>query len=147
MEQRHILVVDDNLADFELTMEAALGHAHLRLHHVCDAIDALAWLARQGRYRDAVCPDLILLDLNMPKIDGLSLLQALKRSSWSNIPIIMFTTSARAEDRQAALERGAIAFWSKPDTLDGLLGLMDAVGDWAAGKRSLDHLADLGTRG
>ncbi len=147
MPVRHILVVDDNAADFELSREAAIQGPDLRMHHVADAIDALAWLARQGRFRDAVIPDLILLDLNMPKIDGLSLLLALKRSSWSSIPIIMFSTSARDEDRLCALERGAIAFWTKPATLDGLQELMDAIGDWAAGTRSIQSLADQGRGG
>ncbi len=87
-----------------------------RLHKVPDGVAALSFLRRENGYADAPVPDLILLDLNLPRMDGRQLLQIVKAddSPWRTIPVIVFTTSAAAEDIAHSYLDGANAYVTKP---------------------------------
>src|SRR5262245_7792959 len=89
-----ILLVEDNPGDVELTREALKsGRISTRLHVVCDGVEALAFLRRQGRYAGAVRPDLILLDLNLPRKDGREVLAEIKADEdLKVIPVVVLTT-------------------------------------------------------
>jgi CheY-like chemotaxis protein len=110
-----ILVVDDNEDDTYL-LKDAFTHAP-SLNIVCvvrDGEEALAYLRRHGVYRNATRPDLVLLDINMPKKNGFEVLQELKADRhMSSIPVVMLTTSERDEDVVRCYANGACAFISK----------------------------------
>lgn len=72
------------------------------MHHVSDGVEALAFLRKQGQYSDAPQPDLILLDLNMPKMDGREVLEKMKQDAqFKRIPVVVLTTSQDEEDIRA----------------------------------------------
>lgn len=111
-----ILMVDDDPADVRLTREA-LGARQMasRIYDVCDGIEALAFLQKQGVYADAPRPDLILMDLNMPRMDGRETLAAIKNDlSFRRIPVIVLTTSADEADVAKAYELNANCYITKP---------------------------------
>src|SRR5262245_10540753 len=97
-----ILLVEDNPGDARLTMEA-LRHARVRnnITHVLDGVEALACLRREGRYARSPRPDLILLDLNMPRKDGREVLAEVKVDDrLRRIPVVVLTTSESDDDIQ-----------------------------------------------
>ncbi len=116
-----ILLVEDEAADAHL-VKAALAENHILadLHHVLDGREALEYLRRQGpRYATARRPNLILLDLNMPRMDGRECLVALKSDpDLADIPVVVLTTSAVERDVLASYKLGAAGFITKP--LDAL---------------------------
>jgi two-component system, chemotaxis family, response regulator Rcp1 len=95
-----ILLVEDNEGDARLLRESLLEtNTIARLHVATDGLEAMAFLRYQGRYLDAPRPDLILLDLQMPKMDGLEVLAQVKADPWlRTIPIIVLTTSQAEAD-------------------------------------------------
>ncbi|MCB0163506.1 MAG: response regulator [Anaerolineae bacterium] len=95
-----ILLVEDNEDDVILTREGfALAKLRVRLHHVPNGQECLAFLRKQGRYADAPTPDLILLDLNMPVMDGREVLEQIADDETLNhLPIVILTTSAAEQD-------------------------------------------------
>src|SRR5260370_15645643 len=95
-----ILLVEDNPGDARLTLEAFKeGKVVINLTVVGDGVEALAYLRRQGQYANSVQPDLILLDLNLPKKDGREVLAEIKADErLMKIPVIVLTTSAAEED-------------------------------------------------
>jgi CheY-like chemotaxis protein len=117
-----VLLVDDDAADIALITEAfANHHARVRLHTAGDGIEALAFLRREDTHELAPRPDLILLDLNMPRMDGREVLAAVKNDTeLGAIPVVVFTTSQRAEDVTASYIRHANAYVTKPLDLDEL---------------------------
>ncbi|WP_328459574.1 response regulator [Actinoplanes sp. NBC_00393] len=119
-ELLQVLIVEDDLGDVALMENAFSEHSiHSVLHHVEDGAEALAFLQREGRYRDAPRPDLILLDLNMPRVDGRQVLTALKSDdALKSIPTIVFTTSAAPDDIAASYGSHANAYVTKPTGLD-----------------------------
>lgn len=111
-----ILMVEDNAADVLLTREA-LADAKLnnRLHVVEDGLRAMAFLRRQPPYQDAPRPDLILLDLNMPRMDGREVLVEIKGDDdLCTIPVVVLTTSKADEDILRAYRAHANCFIRKP---------------------------------
>ena len=95
-----ILLVEDNPGDVRLTQEA-LRDAKVRneLHVVMDGVETMAFLRREGRYADAPRPDLILLDLNLPKKDGREVLAEIKADdNLKRIPVVILTVSSSEED-------------------------------------------------
>lgn len=111
-----ILLVEDNPADVRLTMEA-LKEAKIAngLKVVKDGVEALEYLRKQGRYRDATLPDLILLDLNLPRMDGREVLAQIKADpKLSRIPIVILTTSKAEEDVIRTYELHANCYVTKP---------------------------------
>ena len=90
-----ILMVDDNPADVDLAREALdQTHRPYRLQSVADGEEALSFLTHKGAYRQAVTPDLLFLDLNLPRKDGRHVLAEMKRDpQLAKIPVVVFTTS------------------------------------------------------
>jgi CheY-like chemotaxis protein len=115
-----VLLVEDDLADVALMENAFEDHRLLsELHHVADGEQALAFLYREEPYTDAPRPDLILLDLNMPRVDGRQALTLIKQDeNLRLIPVIIFTTSSTDSDIMASYTRNANAYVTKPIDLD-----------------------------
>lgn len=129
----HILMVEDNPGDVRLTMEALEeGKLHNRLDVVEDGEQALAFLHRTGKYKDAPTPDLILLDLNLPKRDGREVLSEIKTNEHlRNIPVVILTSSQAEEDITRAYDLHANAYVSKPVDLDSFIRVVKSIeGFW-----------------
>ena len=129
-----ILLVEDEAADAHL-VKAALAENHILadLHHVLDGREALEYLRRQGpRYATARRPDLILLDLNMPRMDGRECLAALKADpGLADIPVVVLTTSAVERDVLASYKLGAAGFITKPlDVLQFIAAIRELGEYW-----------------
>ena len=118
-----ILMVEDNPGDIVLTQEAFReGRLAHRLSVVEDGEEALRFLRKQGRYQDAPRPDLMLLDLNIPKKDGRELLAEVKNDpSLRHIPVIVLTTSDAEQDVWRAYKLHANCYLTKPLDLDDFL--------------------------
>ncbi len=115
-----ILLVEDNPADIELTrqgfLEAKVNH---NLHVARDGKEALSFLHREGKFADATRPDLILLDLNMPKMDGREVLRKIKTDDQlKTIPVVILTTSDATEDILKAYSLHANSYMTKPMDFD-----------------------------
>ncbi len=123
MAARYFLYVEDDDASFFL-LRIALQEADplIQLGRASDGEQALAFMEKAPPYQNVPRPDLILLDLNLPKKNGWEVLQILKNDeSLRSIPVIMFTTSASRRDRETSLALGADEYVTKPKTLDLLL--------------------------
>ena len=115
-----ILLVEDDPGD-ELITREAFEHNKVknRLHVAHDGEEGLNYLYRRGEYQDAPRPDLILLDLNLPKYDGRQLLEKIKSDpDLSRIPVVVLTTSAAEEDILRSYKLHANAYVTKPVDLD-----------------------------
>jgi two-component system, chemotaxis family, response regulator Rcp1 len=121
-----ILLVEDEAGDVYLTSEALKkGPAPNRLHVVEDGVEALAFLRRAAQYTDAPRPDLILLDLNLPRKDGREVLAEIKADpALASIPIIVLTTSNAPDDIQRAYELHANCYITKPVELDEFMAVL-----------------------
>ena len=111
-----ILLVEDNPGDVDLTLEA-LEEARVRntVEVVEDGVEALRYLRKEGRFADVRRPDLILLDLNLPKKDGRQVLDEIKEDpSLRRIPVVVLTTSDSEKDVLDSYERHAAAYIVKP---------------------------------
>jgi CheY-like chemotaxis protein len=115
-----ILVVDDDDADALMIGEALEStEAHPSVSRVADGREALDYLRHEGPFADAVRPDLILLDLNMPRMDGRETLEAIKTDeALKSIPVVILTTSGAAPDIAASYQHRANAYVTKPFGLD-----------------------------
>ncbi len=131
----NILLVDDSSDDVRLTWEA-LREAKVdnRLYFVADGIEAFEFLRRQGKYRSVPRPDLIFLDLNLPKKDGRDVLSELKRDpDWQHIPVIILTTSGAEADIVESYKLHANCYITKPVDLDQFRRVMQGIGKfWSA---------------
>jgi two-component system response regulator len=115
-----VLLVEDDAADVAL-METVFADHELtsELHHVPDGAEALAFLRRDAAYADAPRPDLILLDLNMPRVDGRQVLGHIKADDdLKGIPVVVFTTSSTDTDVSSSYGAHANAYVTKPIDLD-----------------------------
>lgn len=124
-----ILLVEDNPDDVDLTIEAFReSHSPSRLHVVEDGVEALAFLRRQGGYSDAPRPDLILLDLNLPRKTGYEVLVEVKADPvLRGIPVVVLTTSAAEADVARSYALSANCFITKPVDLDAFFGVVRLV--------------------
>ena len=115
-----ILLVEDDPGDVILTKKALQnGKVYNSLNVVSDGIEALEYLRRQAKYADAIRPDLILLDLNMPRMDGRETLAAIKSDDeLKNIPVVVLTTSDADRDVVASYNLQASCYVTKPVDLD-----------------------------
>jgi CheY-like chemotaxis protein len=124
-----ILLVEDNAGDVRLTREALreVGIA-VDLVAVPDGEAAIDYLRGTGEHAGAARPDLILLDLNLPKKNGLEVLEEVKRDpALQRIPVIMLTTSSSARDVTACYDRGVNCYVVKPLDLDDFTRLVQAI--------------------
>ncbi len=127
-----ILLVEDNPGDARLTTEA-LKEAKVRnkLRHIDDGVEALAFLRRQGKHAGAPRPDLILLDLNLPRKDGREVLAEIKADqSLKRIPVVILTTSQAEEDILRAYNLNANCYVSKPVDLDQFIKVIRGINDF-----------------
>lgn len=127
-----ILLIEDNPADARLTMEA-LRDANVKnnLHVMTDGVEAMSFLRREGKYSDAVRPDLILLDLNLPKKNGHEVLLEIKADeSLLRIPVVMLTTSSAEKDILAAYDRHVNAYVTKPIDLNDFFTAVKGLEDF-----------------
>jgi CheY-like chemotaxis protein len=114
-----VLLVDDNPGDGLLAQEALVGSRHhSHINQVENGEEAMAYLHRAGQYANAVRPDLVILDLNMPKKDGRAVLTEAKADAdLRTIPIVVFSTSRALPDILRSYELGANCYVSKPGSL------------------------------
>ena len=123
---RVVLIVEDSPADALLIREA-LGHGiyPVTVHHVTDGVQAMAFLRREGKYPEAPRPDLVLLDLNMPRKDGRAVLAEIKADpELRSIPVVPLTTSSAESDIEFCYDNGANAFITKPIDFDRFLSCL-----------------------
>jgi CheY-like chemotaxis protein len=127
-----ILLVEDNPGDVRLTREALRdGRVHTHLSVASDGEEALAFLRRQGRFGDAPRPDIILLDLNLPKRSGREVLSEIKRDdSLRRIPVVVLSTSAAEQDILASYDLNANCFITKPVDLDQFIRVIRSIEDF-----------------
>jgi two-component system, chemotaxis family, response regulator Rcp1 len=124
-----VLLVEDSVGDVRLTREAFKdAKVHINLHVAVDGIDAMAFLKREGRHAEAPRPDLILLDLNLPKKDGREVLKEIKESPTLRIiPVVILTTSGSEEDILRTYQLHANSYISKPVDLEGFLKVVKGI--------------------
>jgi CheY-like chemotaxis protein len=123
MARRVLLYVEDDDAAF-LAMQLTLDEAQaaIELHRAADGEQALAFVRRKSPYEHAPRPDLIVLDLNLPKRSGMEVLAELKSDeSLRSIPVIMFSSSRREVDQDTSLKLGAQEYVTKPSSLEGFV--------------------------
>ena len=127
-----ILLVEDNPGDVRLTREALReGKVRNNLYVASDGVDALAFLRREGQYADAVRPDLILLDLNLPRKDGREVLQEIKADATLRyIPVVVLTSSQAEQDILLAYDLHANCYVSKPVDLDQFIHVVHSIEDF-----------------
>jgi chemotaxis family two-component system response regulator Rcp1 len=127
-----ILLVEDNEGDAHLTREA-LKRAKVRnrVHTTSDGVEAMQFLRREGTFADAPRPDLILLDLNLPNMDGREVLEAIKADpALKPIPIVVVTSSAAEQDILKSYDLNANCYVTKPVDLQQFLHVIGSVGDF-----------------
>jgi two-component system, chemotaxis family, response regulator Rcp1 len=124
-----ILLVEDNPGDVRLSIEVLRdAKVHNHLNTVSDGVEALSFLRREGIYADAPHPDLILLDLNLPKKDGREVLAEIKADdNLKRIPVVVLTTSQSEEDILKAYELHANCYISKPVNLDQFIKVVQSI--------------------
>jgi len=132
-----ILVVDDSENDIEL-LQAAFKKAEFKpaLRHVHNGLEAIAYLQGDAPYDDrhqSPLPTLILLDLNMPKMDGFEVLGWVRgHARFRHLTVIVLTASMRVQDIDRAFDLGVNSFLVKPSTLEELVAMVRCLRDWIA---------------
>ncbi|MDT5032538.1 MAG: hypothetical protein QOC94_2709 [Actinoplanes sp.] len=130
--QIEVLLVEDDPGDVLMTQEA-LGEYKVRnkLTVVSDGSEALSYLRREGAYENAVRPDLILLDLNLPRRDGREVLAEIKKDDeLCRIPVVVLTTSAADEDILRSYQLHANAYVTKPVDFDRFISVIRQIDDF-----------------
>lgn len=124
-----ILLVEDNHIDVKFTKEALKeGKVSNRLHVVRDGEEALDYLFQRGEHQDAVRPDIILLDLNLPKIDGREILAKIKSESHlKRIPVVVLTTSKADEDILSSYDLNVNCYITKPVDMYQFIEVVKAI--------------------
>ena len=124
-----VLLVEDNPGDVRLTREAFKdAKVHLQMHVVNDGFEAIEFVNRRGEYENCPRPDLILLDLNLPRKDGRDVLAEIKSDpALKSIPVVILTTSASDVDIERSYLLHANCYISKPVDLDGFLTVVRSI--------------------
>ena len=136
-----VLLVEDSVGDVRLTREA-FKHAKIliNLHVALDGAEAMAFLTRDGKYAKVPRPDLILLDLNLPKKDGREVLKEIKESPlFASIPVVILTTSASEADILKSYRLHANCYITKPVDLDGFLKVVKSIDNFWLSVVKLPH--------
>lgn len=139
MTDKEVLLVEDSPGDVRLTLEAfreADKSVHLSV--VSDGVEAMAFLRQEGQHVDAPRPDLILLDLNLPKMDGREVLARIKKDDrLKMIPTLILTTSDAEADIVRSYQLQANCYLSKPVELDAFESLVKSISDFWLTKAKL----------
>ncbi len=124
-----MLLVEDNPTDVFVIKEVIERcELNLNLHVATDGQDALQYLQRLATAEEAACPALVLLDLNIPKVDGIEVLRRLRSGSRCNrAPVIVVTSSTAETDRVAVQRLGAEAYFQKPKSLAAYMELANLI--------------------
>ena len=124
-----ILLVEENPGDVRLTREALKeGKVYSNLHWAKDGVEALQFLKREGKHDTAPRPDIILLDLNLPKKDGREVLAVIKKDSvLKHIPVVVLTTSEAEEDVLKSYELHANCYVTKPVDLEKFIHVVQSI--------------------
>lgn len=127
-----VLLVEDSPGDVRLTQEAFRdANQAIRLHVATDGVEAMTFLKREGIHAEAPRPDLILLDLNLPKMDGREVLAHIKDDpSLKTIPTVILTTSEAEADIVKSYQLQANCYLSKPVQLDAFESLVGSINDF-----------------
>ena len=127
-----IFLVEDNPGDVRLTQEALKsGKVYNRLYAVSDGVEAMAFLRHESKYAEVPRPDLILLDLNLPKKDGRQVLSEIKEDSdLKRIPVVVLTTSDAEEDILRSYNSHANCYITKPVDLDQFMRVAKTIEDF-----------------
>jgi two-component system, chemotaxis family, response regulator Rcp1 len=138
-----VLLIEDSAGDVRLTREAFKdAKVHINLHVAADGAEAMAFLKREGPHADAPRPDLILLDLNLPKKDGREVLKEIKESpTLGIIPVVILTTSASEADILRTYQLHANCYITKPVDLDGFLTVVKSIDSFWLSIVKLPHVA------
>jgi len=134
-----VLLVEDSPGDVRLTKEAFRdANVGIRLHVAADGVEAMAFLKKEGAHAFAPRPDLILLDLNLPKMDGREVLTRIKADeSLRTIPTVILTTSESEADIVKSYQLQANCYLSKPVQLDAFESLVKSINDFWLTKAKL----------
>ena len=124
-----VLLVEDSPGDVRLTREAFKdAKVHINMHVASDGMQAMAFLKREGEYANAPRPDMILLDLNLPKKDGREVLEEMKGSpTLKSIPVVILTTSSSEADILRSYLLHANCYITKPVGLEGFLTVVKSI--------------------
>jgi two-component system, chemotaxis family, response regulator Rcp1 len=124
-----ILLVEDNPGDHRLTKEALHeGKVYNNLHWVKDGVEAIEFLKQRGKFDKAPRPDIILLDLNLPKMDGRQVLSEIKQDpNLRAIPVVILTTSAAEEDVLRSYDLHANCYVTKPVDLEKFIVVVQSI--------------------
>lgn len=127
-----VLLVEDSPGDVRLTREALKeGKVRNNLSHVADGVEAMAFLRREGKYADAPRPDIVLLDLNMPRKDGREVLAEMKSDeNLKRIPVVILTTSEAEQDILKTYDLHANCYLTKPVDLEQFISIVKSVEDF-----------------
>jgi two-component system, chemotaxis family, response regulator Rcp1 len=136
---RQLLIVDDNPGDVGLAREALEVCAPgCQISSVDDGVEALAFLNRRDKYAHSMRPDLVILDLNLPKRGGLAVLAAMKAApDLRRIPVIIFSTSQLSQDVARSYELGANCYVCKPGNLNEFFAAMKSIEQFWFGSATL----------
>jgi CheY-like chemotaxis protein len=136
-----VLLVEDSPGDVRLTQEAIKdAKVHIKLHVVSDGAEAMAFLGREGKHANAPRPDLILLDLNLPKKDGREVLEEIKQSpALKSIPVVILTTSSSEVDILRSYLLHANCYITKPVGLEGFLKVVKSIDNFWLSVVKLPH--------
>jgi two-component system, chemotaxis family, response regulator Rcp1 len=128
----HVLLVEDSPGDVRLTQEAFRdANGSIKLHVAADGVEAMAFLKREGAHLHAPRPDLILLDLNLPKMDGREVLAHIKEDkNLKTIPTVILTTSDAEADIVKSYQLQANCYLTKPVQLDAFESLVKSINDF-----------------
>ena len=131
-EPVEILLVEDNPGDVRLTQEVLRdGKVRNNMSVVMDGVDAISFLQQTGEYAGAPRPDIILLDLNLPKKDGREVLAEIKAdSNLKHIPVVVLTTSSAEQDIFRSYDLHANCYVTKPVDLDQFIKVMKMIEDF-----------------
>ena len=127
-----VLLVEDDPGDVLMTREAfEHNKVRNRLSVVADGVSALEFLRKEGEYADAPTPDLVLLDLNLPRMDGREVLEALKSdAAMRSIPVVVLTTSEAEEDVVRSYSLHANAYVTKPVDFDRFIDVVRQIDEF-----------------
>ncbi len=127
-----VLLVEDEPADAHLVRLAfEEGHVLADLHHVLDGVEAFAFLRREGAYAHVPTPELILLDLNMPRMDGRQFLRKIKDDPiLHTLPVVVLTTSDAERDMLDSYDHFAAGYIVKPVDVDDFIKVVRGIGDY-----------------